>query len=309
MSPRRIAVIDHETKGTRTKISRMQATADHVIRLSDGRSLAYAEYGKPDGFPVVNCHGGLACRLDVAAADDIAAEAGVRLISPDRPGVGLSDPQPGRTLSGWAQDVEELVDQLGIERFAAMGWSMGGQYAAAVGHFLRPRATRVALIAGALPLTEAGVFDQLPAMDRHLTRLSQRAPWLARQWFRIMGFAPRTAPALYGKLAARELGPADGAVVAGDGFELFARMTSEAMRQPAGAAEEYRAWMRPWGFAPEDLAIPVDIWFGAQDELVDHSWPHRLASRIPHATLNIRDGGHFVAHLHYREIFDSLRGG
>jgi len=282
---------------------------DHVIRLSDGRSLAYDEYGSPDGFPVVNCHGGLACRLDVAAADDVATEVGVRLISPDRPGVGLSDPQPGRTLAGWARDVDELLGQIGVQRFASMGWSMGGQYAAAVGHFLRDKVTRVAIIAGALPLTEPGVFDQLPAMDRHLTRLSQRAPWLARQSFRVMGFAPRIAPTLYGKMAARDLGPADGAVVRGDGFEAFARMTRGAMRQPAGAVEEYRAWMRPWGFAPEDLDIPVDIWFGAQDGLVDHSWPQRLASRIPNATLNIRDGGHFVAHLHYREIFEALSSG
>jgi pimeloyl-ACP methyl ester carboxylesterase len=86
-------------------------------------------------------------------------------------------------------------------------------------------------------------------------------------------------------------------------------MSREAMRQPAGVVEEYRAWMRPWGFAPEDLDIPVDIWTGTQDQLVDPSWPKRLASRIPNATLNIRDGGHFVAHLHYREIFDALRGG
>ena len=184
----------------------MAATVEGLSRLRDGRSLGYAEYGNPDGFPVVNAHGGLACRLDVAPADDIAAEAGVRLISPDRPGVGLSDPQPGRTMADWARDVEELLDQICVERFAAMGWSMGGQYAAAVGYFLRHRATRVAIIAAALPLTEPGVFEQ-SAMDRHLTRLSQRAPWLARQWFRIMGFAPRAAPTLYGKFAAREIGP------------------------------------------------------------------------------------------------------
>jgi pimeloyl-ACP methyl ester carboxylesterase len=285
-----------------TKINCMR---DHVIQLSDGRSLAYAEYGTPDGFPVVNCHGGLACRLDVAAADDIAAAAGVRLISPDRPGVGLSDPSPGRTLADWARDVDELLDQIGVQRFASMGWSMGGQYAAAAGHFLRHRATRVAIVAGALPLTEPGVFEELPAMDRHLTRLSQRSPWLARQEFRIIGLAT-AAPTLYGKLAARDLGPPDSAVIRADGFAGFARMTRGAMRQPAGAVEEYCAWMRPWGFAPEDLDLPVDIWFGAQDELVDRSWPHRLASRIPNATLNIRDGGHFVAHLHYREIFDAL---
>jgi pimeloyl-ACP methyl ester carboxylesterase len=86
-------------------------------------------------------------------------------------------------------------------------------------------------------------------------------------------------------------------------------MSREALRQPAGVVEEYRAWARPWGFAPEDLDIPVDIWAGTQDQLVNPSWPHRLASRIPNATLNIRDGGHFLAHLHYREILDSLRSG
>ena len=284
----------------------MEATVVPLVRLRDGRSLAYAEYGDPDGSVVVNAHGGLACRLDVEAAHDVATGAGVRLISPDRPGVGLSDPSPGRTTYSWAQDVEELLDQIGVERFAAMGWSMGGQYAAAIGHALPHRVTRVAIVAGALPLTELGVFDQLPAMDRYLTRMSQRTPWLAQQWFQVMGLAARIAPDLYGRLAARELGPADGAVIRDEGFATFARMTREALRQPAGAVEEYRAWMRPWGFRPEDLDIPVDIWAGRDDQLVNSSWAQRLASRIPNATLNVREGGHFVAQLHYREIFDSL---
>ena len=134
--------------------------------------MGYAQYGSGDGLPVVNAHGGLACRLDVAAADLVAVEAGIRLISPDRPGVGLSDPQPGRTVGDWARDVTELLDQIDVDRFAVMGWSMGGQYAAALGHALPQRATRVAIIAGALPLTEPGVFDELPTMDRVLTRMS-----------------------------------------------------------------------------------------------------------------------------------------
>ena len=115
----------------------MQATVDRVVRLLDGRSMGYAEFGARDGFPVVNAHGGLACRFDVASAAPVAAACGIRLISPDRPGVGLSDPRPGRTVLDWAQDVAELLDQLDVDRFAVMGWSMGGQYAAAVGHALR----------------------------------------------------------------------------------------------------------------------------------------------------------------------------
>ena len=71
-----------------------------AVRLRDGRSMCYAQYGAPDGVVVVNAHGGLSCRLDVAAADRHAHAAGVRLISPDRPGIGGSDPQPGRTIAG-----------------------------------------------------------------------------------------------------------------------------------------------------------------------------------------------------------------
>jgi pimeloyl-ACP methyl ester carboxylesterase len=288
-------------------VSDDRCVSSHVVRLEDGRSLGYAQYGAADGFPVVSAHGGFACRLDVAAADPVATATGIWLISPDRPGIGLSDPKPGRTLADWAHDVAELLDQLDVDRFAVMGWSMGGQYAAAVGYFLRHRVTRVAIVAGALPLTEPGVFNELPTMDRFLTRMSQRTPRLAQQWFRMMRFAARTAPTLYGRLAARELGPADGAVIRDVGFGTFARMSREATRQLTGTVEEYRAWMRPWGFAPEDLAVPVDIWAGTRDELVDSSWPHRLARRIPGATLNIRDGGHFMAHRYYGEIFQLLR--
>jgi pimeloyl-ACP methyl ester carboxylesterase len=285
----------------------MQTSADLAIQLKDGRSLGWVEFGDPDGFPVINAHGGLACRLDVAAAATAATLSRVRLISPDRPGIGLSDAQPGRGIGDWASDVAELVDQLRIDRFAVMGWSMGGQYAAAVGYASAQRITKVAIIAGALPLTEPGVFEQLPTMDRVYTRLSQRAAPLARACFTTMNLAARCAPQAYGALAARELGPADAAVLREDGYDAFARMSAEALRRPAGVVEDYRAWMRPWGFAPEDLAVPVDVWAGSDDELVNRQWPHALARRIPGAQLKMRSGGHFLAHRHYPEIFETLR--
>ncbi|WP_319436569.1 alpha/beta hydrolase [Mycobacterium sp. RTGN5] len=277
-----------------------------TLRLRDGRSVCYAQYGASDGAVVVSAHGGLACRLDVAAADAAAGAAGVRLISPDRPGIGGSDPQPGRTMLDWAGDVADMLDQLGVERFSAMGWSMGGQYAAALAWALPDRMKRVAIIAGALPLTEPGVFDQLPAFDRAYTRLSQRTPWLMKPIFRAAALAPRTAPTLYGRFAAGQLGAADAAVLRDQGFDEFARMSAEALRRPGGVVEDYRAWTRPWGFNPEQIAIPADVWGGQQDELVKPAWPRELARRIPGATLHERPGGHFLAHLYYPEILARL---
>ena len=122
-----------------------------------------------------------------------------------------------------------------------------------------------------------------------------------------MGLAAKRAPRLYGWLAARDLGTADGAVLRADGFTTFAHMSREALRQPQGVVEEYRAMARPWGFAPEDIRVPVDIWAGTDDQLLDPSWPGELARRIPGATLHLQSGGHFLAHLYYRDIFESLR--
>ncbi|MDI9972266.1 alpha/beta hydrolase [Rhodococcus sp. IEGM 1307] len=280
---------------------------DRVIRLRDGRLMGFAEYGDPGGFTVVNAHGGLAGRLDVAAADRSARDAGIRLLSPDRPGIGLSDPQPGRKVLDWARDVEDLANHLGVGRFGVMGWSMGGQYALAVGSRVASRVTSVAVIAGALPLTESGVFAQLPAGDRAFTRLSQHAPLVARSCFRVMGAVALRAPRLFRRLGARDLGAADAAVLRSEPVRNFSLMSGEALRTAPGMVEDYRAWMRPWGFAPEDLTVPVDVWGGSDDELVPTHWPPALARRIPGATLNIRTGGHFMAHLHYREILGTLR--
>lgn len=267
--------------------------------------MGFADYGPADGFVVINAHRGLSCRLELRAAAPVAAAAGIRLISPDRPGIGLSDPSPGRTVLDWAADVEELVDRLEIDRMSVIGWSMGGQYAAALGYALASRIRRVAIVAGALPLTEEGVISRLAGVDRWNTYMSQRCPALAAGWFRAMSLVARSMPRQFARLSARSLAPLDAEVVHNDLLD-FAAMTGEGLRIPAGVVEDYRAWVRPWGFEPEDLKVPVDVWWGDADRLVPKEWPSQLAHRIPKSTLNIGTGGHFMAHLHYRAIFDSL---
>jgi len=101
--------------------------------LEDGRTLGYAEYGAPDGRPVFVFHGFPGSRLTWSAFDpqDCAGELGLRVIAPERPGYGLSEFQRGRELLDWPEDVLALADPLGLERFAVLGLSGGGPYAAA----------------------------------------------------------------------------------------------------------------------------------------------------------------------------------
>lgn len=142
-----------------------------IFTLSDGRRLSYEVFGDPAGFPVLSCHGGLLCRLDASAAGVAARELGVSLVSPDRPGVGFSDRSPGHTTLDWAGDAEALLDHLDVERFARMGWSLGGQYCVAVAFRMPERISRAAIVAGCLPLDEPGHVAEVNRLDRTLVRL------------------------------------------------------------------------------------------------------------------------------------------
>src|SRR3954452_5974680 len=136
--------------------------SEKIIALPRGRSIGYREYGDPNGRPVINCHGGLLCGLEVAPFDQPARDLGLRIIAPDRPGIGASDPSPGRTTGDWSSDVRDLLDALDIESTAIFGWSMGGQYALACAARLADRVTRTVCVAGAIPLDEATLAELNP---------------------------------------------------------------------------------------------------------------------------------------------------
>jgi alpha/beta hydrolase family protein len=104
--------------GSRTYTRHVAAIADTTVTLADGRRLAYTEWGDPNGSPLLYFHGYPASRL-MCPDERATLSAGVRLIAPDRPGVGRSDVQEGRTIADWPADVDSLADALGIDRFPA----------------------------------------------------------------------------------------------------------------------------------------------------------------------------------------------
>jgi len=106
------------------------------LTLRDGRTLAYMDRGPRTGIPVLHFHSFQGSRLErMAADDDLLAKLNIRLISPDRPGIGLSTPARDRTVVGWAADVRQLTDHLLGPRqsFSILGFSAGATYALACG--------------------------------------------------------------------------------------------------------------------------------------------------------------------------------
>ena len=129
--------------------------SDSVVKLHDGRALAYAEWGDPVGRPVVLLHGGPGSRL-LCPDEDATVSAGVRLVTVDRPGYGRSDPHPDLSLLTWADDFAELHGLLGLPPCPIVGWSSGGPYALASAVRTPALVSSVGLAASMAPAEEMG---------------------------------------------------------------------------------------------------------------------------------------------------------
>jgi pimeloyl-ACP methyl ester carboxylesterase len=286
-----------------------EAVGDHLLTLPSGRTIGYAIYGDPDGTTVLNCHGGLVSGHDVQPGDRDARALGLRIVSPDRPGVGRTDRLTGHGMIPWVRaDLIALLEHLQVDSFAVMGWSEGGQYALAVAFELNRRVTRCAVVAGCLPLDESANFRELNRLDRALTRLSEKVPFLARSYFALIGILSKLAPHLLVRSAARGLPKTEAEAVIAQGRWL-PTILGEGARQPRGGVDEYLAMSAPWGFIPEDVAVPTRIFHGTADQLVPAAWGKQLAGRVPGATVTLyTDEGHFIALTRRREILEYLAG-
>ena len=271
-----------------------------AVTLPDGRKLAYEEYGDPDGHPVLSFHGGLSSRLDAAPAHQAALTLGVRIVSPDRPGMGLSTYQPGRRLLDWPDDVRALTDALGIDRFAVMGWSSGGPYAAVCGARMSARVTAVGLLSSAVPFELVGTTKGLARDDRVLLFLVRWAPWLASALLRI-SIADASEPRLYREIR-RSFPAVDRAALdeRGSISEAVAFVKESVRQGTAGCLQDYRIFGDPWGFDLGEVTAPVHIWEGSEDHTGPPDYRELLLRRLPRAQLTVVPGeGHLSLLPHH----------
>ncbi len=285
------------------------ALPSSTVSLPDGRRLAYEAYGAPGGFPVLYHHGGLSSHSDISFAEGDARGRGVRIVAVDRPGIGESDRRRDRRVVDWAADVEALTAALGIDEFAALGWSAGGPFALACAAGLGPRVLRTVTVGGMAPLDDGHTASQLGlGVDRLLFPLTRRAPWAAGAVLRLSGVVP--ARAAQRRLVKSLPSASDRRIVAALDPAEWGRDLRLAMRHgPHGLVDDYVVLGQDWGFRPEDISGPVTVVQGDQDELVPMAHARRLAGRLPAGRLEVVAGaGHFLLHTHLAEVLDTLAG-
>ncbi len=125
-----------------------------TLELQDGAVLAFDEYGDPTGAPVMFCHGWPSSCTMAQLADEPARGLGVRIISPDRPGISGSTMQRDRKLSDWPGFLQELVNHLEISEFRMLAISGGAPYAYAAAVAMPDRVRAIAIVGGVIPFAE-----------------------------------------------------------------------------------------------------------------------------------------------------------
>jgi pimeloyl-ACP methyl ester carboxylesterase len=287
--------------------------AENFVRLEGGAVVAFEEYGDPNGAPVIFCHGWPSSRTMARLADEPARELAVRIISPDRPGISGSSFHPDRKLRDWPRIVERIIEHLDISRFRILAVSGGAPYAYATAVAMPQRVRAIAIVGGAPPMAEIVDAEGLLPLYRWMLTLYRTRPRLLRRLFHlarpVLSLRPPVhfRPLLLKMLMLRRCDAESLRDAAA--FESIFESQRRAWRGSAeGVMADAQIYAQPWGFALEDIQVPVQLWHGKQDRAFSIHLAEQVAKRLPNCKARfVDDAGHYSLPIrHMREILKDL---
>jgi pimeloyl-ACP methyl ester carboxylesterase len=279
-----------------------------TITLRGGRVLGYDEYGDPNGKSLFFFHGWPSSRLAAGKFEAIAQALHIRIIAPDRPGFGMSDFKKDRTILDWPDDVTALADALKIRKFAVMGVSGGGPYAAVCAYKIPQRITRVGIVAGLAPLFDWKSLDGITWLSKigwatfgkhpNIRKFSAIMEFLYIRYFPSQTFHHRFFGAKSDRAICRN-------TKVGQAVTINYR---EAFRQGYRGPElDLKLFTTDWGFDVSDIRLKTFLWYGACDQNVSQAMGRYYHSNIRGSTLTMFPGeGHLIADVHAPEILKTL---
>ncbi len=244
-----------------------------VVEVGPGRRIAWRAVGDGPPLLLINGYAGTGADWDPAFLGLLAAHR--RVICPDNIGLGgstLAEDQTVGGAEGMTGDMLALLDDLGLDRVAVVGWSMGGFVAQSL---IRAVPERVA--AAALLSTHTGGPDCVDAEPEVFQRLIDHSGSPRDQATRLLSL----------------LFPPDLAAEADERFgDLVAAARAALPERILFMQEEALvAWHgRPTSLPLADPTIPIAIVHGGSDTVIPPANAEILARFHPGATVEILDG-------------------
>ncbi|MCB1279776.1 alpha/beta hydrolase [Prosthecobacter sp.] len=278
--------------------------ADHTLTLSNGRKLGYAEFGDPKGEVAFYFHGWPSSRVQGSLFDEPAKKHGMRLICPDRPGIGLSDFQLGRTLFDWPETFAQLAAHVGADNYHIIGWSGGGPYVLVTALKMPKRLLSASIICGAPPLKFLGDREMF-WLYRFMIQLRHYLPTVLGTVLRLGGLVakgnPQKAPLRW---LLKLLGEEDRRVLLLPGiYDVVRDATLGALnRGPRSVIADADIYLSEWGFEVSQLNFPIRFWHGKQDRNIAWTYTRQIAELIPQAETHWSEiDGHYSLPITHAE--------
>ena len=270
-----------------------------VTQTPDGRRLSYAQTGDLDGAPVFYFHGipGTGRDVERQFGSHGLDGSGVRVIGIDRPGFGSSDFQRHRRFHDWPADVTSVADQLGIDRFAVLGYSAGAPYVIACALTMPERRTFAGIVSGVGPAETPRFREGIGKTDAIMTRLARIAPPLARLAVAQATKQAKRSPEKFSSTFDKELSEPDLEVHRDPAIRQMLReiFLDSTVHGPAGVVHDYKLLAKSSELAFEQVKLPIRLWQGDTDAIVPMHHAQYVAGRLPDAELTVLPG---VGHLH-----------
>ena len=286
-------------------------TTDHIrsaipehlerrVTTSDGRTLAVAEWGDPDGLPLIGVHGTPGSRISWWEDPTIYARHGLRRLSVDRAGYGDSTRNPGRAVVDFVADIVAIVDALGVDQFAITGGSGGGPHVLACAALLPDRVLRCLAQVSVAPFGERGLSrdEWLAGMTRGNVAEFEAA-MAGEAQIRAVTEAERATmldrvqagdPNIFG--SSYDLADADREQMVRHQVRMAAQVLESLKDGVDGWVDDNLAFVKPWGFDVADIRVPVRLVYGREDTLVPGAHGDWLAAHVPGAVAEVSDHGH-----------------
>jgi pimeloyl-ACP methyl ester carboxylesterase len=287
----------------------------HSITLGDGRAIEYVLGGAAEGPVVVFHHGTPGSAFRSPQLFEAASTRGIRIASTSRSGYGGSARDEGRPIAAVAGDTASLLDALGVERFATVGWSGGGPHALACAAALPERCAAALSVAGVAPYLPAE-FDWTEGMGPENVeefKLGLEAgPAYDEMLENYRGYLTaldpnevRSARELFGDLVS----DADERATTPEHTATILRNVAHGVAPGIGGwRDDDQAFLRDWGIDVGAISVPVGIWFGDQDLMVPAHHGVWLAEHVQGARVTwLADEGHIsIVIRRFPEMLDEL---
>jgi pimeloyl-ACP methyl ester carboxylesterase len=281
-----------------------------VLRLADGRRIGYAEFGHPQGLPVIAIHGTPGSRYMFALTDQAARERGLRIIAPERPGYGLSDYRRKDALPHAAEDAQALADALQLDSFALIGVSGGGPHAIATAASMPGRVALLALISPVGPIAECHRRIRMSPTHRLVFTRIGRSHRACATFFWSLRNVVRWAPGVAHAALMQRVTPSDRKVLSQPEVRANLRAAIKEGLRPGikGALQDLRLFCGAWDLPLDEIDVPTVIWQGSDDTIVPPAAAYHLAGCLPNCRLDVVQGaGHYWVFAQFGRVLDAVQ--